>query len=122
MRSVPKPSAGHGLSEATQSVAECVKLGPVLLELPAFALDHVRRRVRHELLVGEHLLRTLDLLCEARTLALDVALAVLGRTDDGVEDAFAVAEHLDANAAAPVDACGRLRVVECVQLGREVRD
>jgi hypothetical protein len=39
MRSVPKPSAGHGLSAASQSVAECVKLGLVLRELQAFGLD-----------------------------------------------------------------------------------
>ena len=37
MRSVPKPSAGHGLSAATQSVAECVKLGLELRELQPFA-------------------------------------------------------------------------------------
>jgi len=42
---VPKPSAGHGLSDSTHSVAERVKLGPVLRELLPFAFDDVRAAV-----------------------------------------------------------------------------
>src|SRR3954449_5410680 len=120
MRSVPKPSAGHGLSAATQSVAECVKLGLVLLELQAFAVDHVGCRVRDEPLVCEHLLRTLDLLREPRALALDVTLAVAGRPHNRFEDPLRVAADLDADAATAVDARRRLRLVERVELGFEV--
>src|SRR5258706_816016 len=105
MRSIPKPSAGHGLSAATQSVAESVKLGLVLRELQAFGLDHVGRRVRDELVVREHLLRALDLLREPGALSGDVALAVLGRSHDRLEDPISVAWHLDPHAAAAVDAC-----------------
>ena len=56
IRSSPKPSAGHGLSDATQSVAERIELAPVALELLALGLDDVAARVRDEALVREHLL------------------------------------------------------------------
>src|SRR5436305_265863 len=46
MRSVPKPSAGHGLSAASQSVADCVELTPVSLELLALGIDVVRLEPR----------------------------------------------------------------------------
>ena len=62
MRSSPKPSAGHGLSEATQSVADRVKLAPVPLELLALGLHHVLGRPRDEALVREHPLGPRDLL------------------------------------------------------------
>src|SRR3954470_13734568 len=104
MRSVPKPSAGHGLSAATHSVAEGVKLGLVLLELQAFAVDHVGRRVRDEPLVCEHLLGALDLLCEPRAFPLDIALAVARRAHHRFEDPLRVAVDPDADAAAAIDA------------------
>src|SRR3954468_16075494 len=112
IRSVPKPSAGHGLSDSTQRVA----LGKVLLELPALAIDRFGRRVRDELLVGEHLLGALDLPLDPRPLGRDVALPVAGRTDDRLEDPKGVAADLDPDAAAPVEPRRRLRLVERVQV------
>src|SRR5215475_6318398 len=64
IRSVPKPSAGHGLSDSTQRVA----LGKVLRELLALGSDRLGRCVRHELLVGEHPLGPVDLLLDTRAL------------------------------------------------------
>src|SRR5215468_3896920 len=95
MRSVPKPSAGQGLSAASQSVADCVELTPVPLELPALGVDDVRRRAGREALVREHPLGTRDLLLEASYLGLEVlraavALGALGPDHRG-EDAVLVA-------------------------------
>src|SRR5947208_16863651 len=86
MRSVPKPSAGHGLSAASQSVADCVELTPVSLELLALGVDDVRRRARGEALVGEHALGARDLLLESCDLRIEVAAVVLrglGQDDGG---------------------------------------
>ena len=71
MRSSPN-SSGHGLSEATQSVAldglvaEGIELTTVALELLALRLDHLGRRLRGEALVREHPLGAGDLLLEPR--------------------------------------------------------
>src|SRR5262249_2941665 len=64
MRSVPKPSRGHGLGARIHAVlsAEGIELGTVLLELLALALDDLGCRVRDELLVRKHPLAALDLL------------------------------------------------------------
>src|SRR5437899_4587805 len=106
MRSSPKPSAGHGLSDSIHSTAECVKLSLVLGELRTFAVDHARRGVRDELLVGEHPLRTLDLLLYPRALCFDITVSVLGRAHDGFEDPLRVPRNVDAHAASPVDPRG----------------
>src|SRR3954464_12244423 len=60
IRSSPKPPLGHGLSPATQLVADCVELTPVALELVSLGLDDVRGRASRERLVCEHALGALD--------------------------------------------------------------
>src|ERR1700704_2908876 len=73
MRSVPKPSVGHGLSDATQAVpspapsslrrsADGIELAAVPLELLALAVHDLGRRVRDEALVREHRLGACELL------------------------------------------------------------
>src|SRR5581483_6888316 len=116
IRSVPKPPAGHGLSAATQSVAERVKLGPVLRELPTLALDHVGRGVRDELVVREHALRPRDFLREPRPLGGDVALPVAGRAHDRVEDAQRITREPDAHAAAAIDTRAGLGALDRAEL------
>src|SRR6266511_5448160 len=115
MRSSPN-SSGQGLSDSTYSVPESFKLCPVAREFLLFRLHDVRRRVLPEALVGEHPLTALDLLAQTRPLGLEVALAVLFRTDDGHEDPVGVAHQADADAASPVDARGELRFVERAQI------
>src|SRR6266581_7311315 len=105
IRSVPKPSAGHGLSDSTQRVALC----NVLRQLLAFGGDGFGRCIRDELLVREHPLGPVDLLLHPRALGFDVARAVLGRTHDGLEDPLRVARQLGTNAAPPIDARRGLR-------------
>src|SRR5437763_11171969 len=90
IRSVPKPSAGHGLSDSTQRVA----LGKVLRELLALGGHRFGRGVRDELLVREHPLGPLDLLLDSGALALDVAPAIVSRAHDGLEDPPRVAADL----------------------------
>src|SRR5437016_9368726 len=110
IRSSPKPSVGHGLSELTQRVALC----NVLPKLLALTLDGVRICVRHELLVSEHLLRPVDLLLQPRPLGLDVAATLAGGTDDRFEDPQRVAGERDANLATPVNPRRGLREVKRV--------
>src|SRR5438105_8730231 len=102
IRSVPKPSAGHGERDSTQRVA----LSNVLRKLLSFGSDRFGRGLRDELVVREHPFGPLDLLLDARPLGLDVALAVFGRTHNHFEDSLRVARQLDPDATAPVDACG----------------
>src|SRR5689334_19446553 len=91
MRSSPKPSTGQGERDATQSVADGIELAPVALELLALRVDDRRRRVRHEAIVREHRLGALDLLAQARTLGLHVAVRLHAlRLEDRVEDATLV--------------------------------
>src|SRR3954452_16071272 len=108
MRSTPKPSTGHGLSEATQSVADSVRLAPVPLELLALGLHHGCGRTRDEALVRKHPLRPRDLLLEPRDLrsCIAVGLHPLGLDDRG-EDPCIVALQARQHAAAP-EALGRL--------------
>src|SRR5436190_20584752 len=102
MRSRPNPSAGHGDSDATQSVADCIELAPVPLELDALAFDHRSGRVGDEPLVREHAFGTRNLL--AQPLALGVGIAVARRSAlrlyDGLEDAQLVALELRQHAGA----------------------
>src|SRR3954451_7591481 len=97
IRSVPKPSVGHGERDSTQRVA----LSKVLRELLPLGFDRFRRGVRNELLVGEHPLGSFDLLLDSRPPGLDVAWAAPRRAHDGLEDPLRVAADLDPDAAAP---------------------
>ena len=80
-------SSGHGLSEATHSVAldglvaEGIELTTVALELLALRLDHLGRCLRGEALVREHSLGAGDLLFEPVDLGLWVSARcpVVGR-------------------------------------------
>src|SRR5437868_12025456 len=117
MRPSPKPSGGQGLSASTQRV----ELGTVLLELLTLRLHDVRSCVRDELLVREHPLGAFDLLRDARALGFHVALPVRGRPHDGLEDAKRVAADLYAHAAAAIDARGRLRRSERLEIHVEPR-
>src|SRR5882672_192134 len=69
-------SSGHGLRLATQavfaSVAEGIELAPVALELLALSGYDLRRRIRDEPLVREHLLGSIDLLQQPLALRLGV--------------------------------------------------
>src|SRR4051812_4973865 len=72
----PSPnSSGHGDRPSSQAissaVAERLELAAVALELLALRLDDLRRRVLHEPLVPEHLLRAGDLLPQAVSLRVD---------------------------------------------------
>src|SRR5919199_6681749 len=116
MRSSPKPSAGHGLSDSIHSTAESFELGAVLLTLDLLCLDHLARRLLGEARIGELALGTRELLAYALTLGLDVTRAVLARADDALEDAGGVAAQLHAHAAPPVDPRSELRVLERVEV------
>src|SRR5437899_7488652 len=76
MRSVPKPSRGHGLSEASQSVADCSELTAVPLELLALGIHDLGGRIRDEALVRELLLGARDLLAQALALRTGVAVGL----------------------------------------------
>src|SRR5262249_53181629 len=116
MRSRPKPSTGHGDSEATHSAAviregasvrvtECGKLAPVAVELLALRLDDLRRRAIDETRVGEHPLCARDLLAEPLAFGLDVAVCLgpIG-SHHGREDTRVVRRvELDLHPAAPED-------------------
>src|SRR4051794_28469189 len=104
MRPSPNPSRGHGESDCSHSVADCIELAPVALELLPLGVDNVGGGVLDEALVGELLLGALDLLREPCALGVDVAVLLPGRalrSDDGVEDAPLLALELrqDARAA-----------------------
>src|SRR5471032_176719 len=104
IRSSPKPSAGHGLSEAIQSVADRVKLAPVALELRALGLHDVLARIRHEPLVRQHLLAARDLSLEPRDLLAEPGTTVdlhALRPHDRVEDPRLVALERRAHSAPP---------------------
>src|SRR5919204_5868418 len=102
MRTSPKPAAGHGSSDATQSVADCVELTPVALELLALGVDDVRRCARGEALVRQHPLGAGDLALEPLDLGVEVAVALHAlRPHDRGEDPLVVAlERRDDTAAA----------------------
>src|SRR4051812_26362949 len=105
IRSVPKPSAGHGLSNSSQLTADGIELAPVALELLALGVDDRGRRVRDEALVRELFLRTLDLLAQPFALGVGIAVRLRAlRLDDRVEDTALVAleRRNDAGAAEPL--------------------
>src|SRR3954471_4730728 len=60
IRSSPKPPLGHGLSPATQLVADCVELTPAALELVSLGLDDLRRRASRDRPFGQHALPPVD--------------------------------------------------------------
>src|SRR2546426_7544507 len=66
-------SSGHGESAATHSVAECIELAPVALELLSLGGNDLGRRIRDELFVRKHLLATTDLLEQPLALRIGVA-------------------------------------------------
>src|SRR2546423_9083278 len=106
MRPRPKPSAGHGLNPATQSVfasgsaVECIELPPVALELLPLGRDDVLGCVRDEPLVAELLLGAGDLLPEALPLLFHIAVRLLALgLDDRVEDPLLVALQRGQHAA-----------------------
>ena len=97
-RARSRPPARARASSATQSVADCIELAPVALELLALRLDHLGRRVRDEALVREHALaRAISLRSRSRSAStLPFAFDAVG-LDDRVEDALLVValEHRD---------------------------
>src|SRR5919199_6091320 len=103
MRSSPKPSAGHGLSDSIHSTAESFELGTVLLTLGLLGRDHLAGRSLGEIRVRELALRAGELLPHALELGLDVSGPVLAGADDTLEDARRVAGERDAHPASPVD-------------------
>src|SRR5438270_10588016 len=117
MRSSPN-SSGHGLSEATHSVAlaclvaDRIQLTTVALELLALGFDDLGGSLRGEALVGEHALGSGDLRAEPLPLGFDVAVRLdpLG-LDDGFEDPQVVAVELCAHAAAAKDRGSLLNTV-----------
>src|SRR6266852_3189827 len=108
MRSSPNPSAGQGLSDATQSVfasglgPESIGLPPVAGELLALGVDDVTRSVGDEALVREHLLGAGDLGPKPRPLRVDVAVRLrpLG-LDHDLEDPLLLVLERDEDTAAP---------------------
>src|SRR5439155_3258091 len=116
----PRPnSSGQGERDSSHSSAEGIKLAPVPLQLLPLRLDHVRRRVRHEALVGEHPLGAGDLPAEPLALSLDVAVRLdASRAHDRLEDPPLVFPHLAERSAAAEDRREILNAVE----GFRVRD
>ena len=94
IRSSPKPSVGHGLSDATQSVADRVKLAPVALELLALGLDDVRRRRARRTVSFASIASARAISCSSRATSSSrsapLPLRALG-PHDGLEDAHLVA-------------------------------
>src|SRR4051794_23261858 len=102
MRSSPKPSFGHGLSDSTYSRADGIELPPVARELLALGLDDVRRRVPDEPLVREHVFGAGDLLLQPLDLGRRIAVArPLCGPHDRVEDPPFLAPELREHTAAP---------------------
>src|SRR5438552_17163450 len=122
MRSRPN-SSGHGLSEATQSVAgvatlaaDGIELPTVARELVALRLDHVGWSLRDETVVGEHALGPVDLLLEPLDLRGRVAVRLDPlRPDDGFEDPQLVSGELGADAASTEDS---RRILDRIQGAR----
>src|SRR5688572_15657634 len=104
MRSSPN-SSGHGLSEATQSVAEPasaaegLELTPVAGKLFALGLDHLGGCPLEEALIGEHALRARDLLPKAFDFGRRVTVADDLSPLDGLEDPPFVLAQLREHAA-----------------------
>src|SRR5205814_13560 len=121
IRSSPKPSAGHGLSDSIQLAAESLELGAVLLTLGFLRFDDLGRRLPREVRVRELALRAGEFLPDAPELRLHVACPVLARPDDALEDPGRVTAQRDANAASPVDPRRELRVLERAEVTRELR-
>src|SRR5438874_9056277 len=119
MRSSPKPSFGHGLSDSTSSTAESIELPPVARELLAFGLHDVGRRVLNEAPVREHPLRAGDLLLQALDLGRRVAVAGrLRRPYDRLKDAQVLAFQRNTHAAAAEDLGRVLDHLERIRVGR----
>src|SRR3954447_10926011 len=70
IRSVPKPSGGHGLSDSSHSTADGIELALVALELLALFGHDIGRRVGGEALVREHRLAACDLAAKPFALRL----------------------------------------------------
>src|SRR3954468_24122808 len=118
IRSSPKPSFGHGESDATYSVAEDIELPLIARELLPLRLDDVRGRVLHEALVREHAFGAGDLFAQPVDLGRSVAVpaALLLRPHDRFEDAWLPPFERQADAAAAEHLGCLLHACECAGL------
>src|SRR5205823_5731281 len=111
IRSSPKPSFGHGLSDSTSSTAEGIELPPVARELLAFGLHDVGGRALDEAVVREHPLRPRDLLLQALDLGRRVAVACrLRRPYDRL--GIPVTEVVEREVVEGVDGVGEVEAAE----------
>src|SRR5262249_61977834 len=83
-------------------IFEGIELPLVARELLAFGVDDLRGRVLDEALVREHPFRPGDLFSKTLDLGRCVAVAVLARADDRVEDAQLLALERNAHTAPAV--------------------
>src|SRR6266849_6223817 len=118
MRSSPKPSFGHGLSDSTYSTADCNELPTVARELLALGLDDLGRSILEEAIVREHPFGARDLFLQTFDLCGRVAVVrPFGRFHDRVEDPPLLALELRQQTAAPEDDRGFLHHAESARLG-----
>src|SRR5436190_4410790 len=103
MRSSPKPSLGHGDRDSTYSVGESIELPLVARELLSLSVDDVRGRVLHEALVREHAFGASDLLAQTLDLRPCVAVGVVARANDRLEDTQIVTFERNADSTSSED-------------------